>query len=61
MKGKAFATTGVEWGFQELTPPFCYKNSHGQAVYLLPKKVTSTLKGISENYGKIERFGRVTV
>src|SRR5690349_16370749 len=56
MKGKAFATPDIEGGSQRTTPRSCYKNSHGQAVYLLPKKVTSTLKGISGNYGKIERF-----
>ena len=32
-----------------------------RAVYLLSEEVTSTLKGIYENYGKIERFGPTTV
>ena len=54
MKDKALARPGVEWGSQELAPPFCYRNGHEQAVYLLPKKVTSTLKGVSENYEKLK-------
>lgn len=56
MKGKAFATRDVEPGSQELCPPSCYKNNHGGGLYLVPKKLTSTLEGISENYGKIEKF-----